>query len=104
MLNIIYSFFVEAYVHCSVFLTFKPSVNNIIMSVFKSICNAVTAIANAIAKLFNYMTAVHHDNVEKQKEKDKQKEEASNALQDACDNGTLDDLIDATQQIGDAIR
>lgn len=74
------------------------------MSVFKYICNAIIALANAVARVFGYMIIVHCDKVEKQKEQEKRQQEASQDLQEACDNGTLDDLIDATKKIGDARR
>jgi len=64
----------------------------------------IVAISNAIVAIFGYMLALHNTKNDKKAKKDEKIAEAEKQLEDACNNGTLSDLIDASKKIGEAKR
>lgn len=64
----------------------------------------VVAVSNALVALFTYLIALHNTCNDKSAKKAKECEKAEKQLDDACDKGTLSDLIDATKKIGEASK
>lgn len=67
-----------------------------------TILAVLVAISNAIVAVFGYMLALHNTKNDKSTQKEEKKKEAEKQLKDACDNGTLSDLLDATKKIGES--
>ena len=64
----------------------------------------LVAIGQAIAAIFAYMLAVHNSKNDKQSQKQEKIDNAKQKVDDACNNGSLSDLLDATKELGDANR
>lgn len=64
----------------------------------------IIAVSNAIVAVFTYILAVHKSNNDKDKELANKQDKANAQLKEACDNGSLSDLIDATKKIGESKR
>lgn len=64
----------------------------------------IVAVSNAIVAIFGYMLALHNTKNDKTAQKEQKKKEAEKILEDACNNGTMSDLIDATKKIGESKR
>ncbi len=62
----------------------------------------LVAVSNAIVAVFSYLLAHHNTKTDKQAKKDEKIKEAEKELENACDKGSLSDLLDATKNIGDA--
>lgn len=62
----------------------------------------LVAVSNAIVAIFSYMLALHNTKNDKSTKKAEEQSQAEDQLEDACDNGTLSDLIDATKKIGES--
>ena len=62
----------------------------------------VVAVSNAIVAVFSYILALHNTRHDKQLTKEEKKEEAEKQLEDACNAGSMSDLIDAAKKIGEA--
>ncbi len=62
----------------------------------------IVAVSNAIVGLFTYLLAVHNTRNDKKAQREQKIEEAKKIVDDACDNGSLSDLVDAAKQIGEA--
>ena len=62
----------------------------------------IVAVSNAIVAVFGYMLAMHNTKNDKNAKKDEKVNEAEKLLDDACYNGDISDLIDATKKIGEA--
>lgn len=62
----------------------------------------IVAVSNAIVAVFSYIIALHNTKHDKQKLKEEKKEEANKQLEEACNNGTLSDLLDASIKIGES--
>ena len=62
----------------------------------------IVAVSNAIVGLFTYLLAVHNTRNDKKAHQEQKIEEAKKIIDDACDNGSLSDLVDAAKQIGEA--
>ena len=62
----------------------------------------VVAVSNAIVAVFSYILALHNTTHDKQLTKEEKKEEAEKQLEDACNAGSMSDLIDAAKKIGEA--
>ena len=62
----------------------------------------IVAISNALVGFFAYLLALHNTRHDKQAQKEQKIEDAKKAIDDACDNGNLSDLIDAAKKIGEA--
>ena len=62
----------------------------------------IVAISNALVGLFAYLLALHNTRHDKQVQKEEKIEKAKAGVDDACDKGSLSDLIDAAKKIGDA--
>lgn len=62
----------------------------------------IVAVSNALVALFSYMLALHNSKVDKDAQKEEKKKEAEKKLEEACDNGSMSDLLDASKQLGDA--
>lgn len=74
------------------------------MSTSATIFAVIVAVSNAIVAVFSYVLAKHNAKNDKQKQKEEKIDAANAALKDACDNGSISDLIDATKKIGEAKR
>ena len=61
----------------------------------------IVAVSNAVVAIFSYILALHNTKNDKDTKKDQKKQQAENQLEDACNNGSLSDLIDATKKIGE---
>lgn len=61
----------------------------------------IVAVSNAVVAIFSYILALHNTKNDKDTKKDEKKQQAENQLEDACNNGSLSDLIDATKKIGE---
>lgn len=64
----------------------------------------IVALSNAVVAVFSYILARHNTKNDKQAKKEEQIAAAEDKLEDACNNGTLSELIDAAKKIGDARR
>lgn len=64
----------------------------------------IVAISNAIVAVFSYLLSSHNAKHDKEAKKQEKIDEANKQLEDACNNGTLSDLIDATKKVGEAKR
>ena len=64
----------------------------------------LVALSNAIVAVFSYILAAHKTKNDKQTKIDEKVKQAEDNLEDACNNGSLSDLIDAAKKIGDAKR
>ena len=64
----------------------------------------IVAVSNAIVAIFSYVLAVHNSKTDKNAKKEEQQKEAEKKLEDACNNGSMSDLIDATKEIGNSKR
>ena len=62
----------------------------------------IVAVSNAIVAIFSYVLAVHNSKTDKNAKKEEQQKEAEKKLEDACNNGSMSDLIDATKEIGNS--
>ena len=62
----------------------------------------IAGLAQAIVAIFTYLLAVHNTRNDKNKQKQEKIDEAKDKLKDACDNGSISDLLDATKELGDA--
>ena len=62
----------------------------------------IVAVSNEIVAIFGYMLAMHNSKNDKNAKKEEKKKEAEQKLEDACNNGTISDLIDATKQLGES--
>ena len=62
----------------------------------------IVAISHAIVAVFSYFLALHNTKHDKKAKKQEKIEEAKKIVEDACDNGSLSDLLDAAKKIGDA--
>lgn len=67
-----------------------------------TILAVIVAVSNAIVGLFTYLLAVHNTRNDKKAQREQKIEEAKKIIDDACDNGSLSDLVDAAKQIGEA--
>ena len=64
----------------------------------------IVALSNAVVAVFSYILARHNTKNDKQAKKEEQIAAAEDKLEDACNNGTLSELIDAAKKIGEARR
>lgn len=62
----------------------------------------IVAVSNAIVAIFTYILTLHNTKNDKNLKKDEKIENAEKKLEDACNNGSMSDLIDATKELGDA--
>lgn len=62
----------------------------------------IVALSNAVVAVFSYILARHNTKNDKQAKKEEQIAAAEDKLEDACNNGTLSELIDAAKKIGEA--
>lgn len=67
----------------------------------KSIYAVVIAVANAISAVFSYILALHNSGAKEKAKKEEIIKSAEKNLEDACNGGTISDLIDATKKIGE---
>lgn len=72
------------------------------MSTSATIFAVIVAVSNAIVAIFGYMLALHNTKHDKNTEKKNDIKNAEDKLKDACDNGTISDLLDATKELGDS--
>ena len=72
------------------------------IAVTATVMGVIIAVSHAIVAVFIYMLAKHKTNADKEAKKQEKIEEAKKLVEDACDNGSLSDLIDAAKQIGEA--
>lgn len=71
-------------------------------AVTTTIFAVVVAVSNALVALFTYLIALHNTRHDKQAQKAEKIEKAEKQLDNACDKGSLSDLIDAAKKIGEA--
>ena len=64
----------------------------------------IVALSNAVVAVFSYILARHNTKNDKQKQKEEKIEAAEKKLEDACNNGSMSDLLDATKELGEAKR
>lgn len=62
----------------------------------------LVAVSNAIVAIFSYMLAVHNTRNDKSAKKNDKIDSAEKNLKDACDKGTISDLLDTTKNLGDS--
>lgn len=62
----------------------------------------LTVVCQAIVAVFAYLLALHNTKNDKKIKKQEKIDEAKKLVSDACDSGSIDDLIDATKKLGDA--
>lgn len=62
----------------------------------------IIAVSNALVGLFAYLLALHNTKHDKQNKKQEKIDDANKTIDEACDNGSLSDLIDAAKKLGDA--
>ena len=62
----------------------------------------IVAVSNAIVAIFGYMLALHNTKNDKDAKNEEKMKDAEKQLEDACNNGTMSDLIDATKRIGES--
>lgn len=62
----------------------------------------IVAVSNAVVAIFGYLLARHNEKNDKTAKKQQSIKDAEQKLEDACNTGTLSDLLDATKNIGDA--
>lgn len=66
-----------------------------------TILAVIVAVSNAIVAVFGYMLAKHNTTHDKDAKKEDQLKGAEKKLEDACNNGSMSDLIDAAKELGD---
>lgn len=69
-----------------------------------AITTLIAAFAQAIVAVFAYLLAVHNTKNDKKTQKQEKIEQAEKKVDDACNNGSISDLLDATEDLGDAKR
>ena len=74
-----------------------------IIDIIKSVISGklvpvLAAAVTFLCKLLDFSEKIYDD--KKQQDQKKAESEANKDLKDACDNGSLDDLLDATQKKG----
>ena len=69
-------------------------------SISATLFAVIIAVSNAIVAIFGYMLAKHKTKNDKDMKKSEKIENAEKKLEDACNNGSISDLIDATKEIG----
>ena len=69
-----------------------------------AITTLIAALAQAVVAVFAYLLAVHNQKNDKNKQKQEKIEQAEKKVDDACNNGSISDLLDATKELGDAKR
>lgn len=67
-----------------------------------TLMTVIAAIAQAIVAVFAYLLAVHNTKNDKEEKKKDAVQKAEEKLDDACQNGDLSDLLDASKELGDA--
>ena len=67
-----------------------------------AITTLLAALAQAVVAVFAYLLAVHNQKNDKSKQKQDKIDKAKQKVDDACQNGDLSDLLDATKELGDA--
>lgn len=68
------------------------------MAISSTISQLIIAVCKAISAFFSYLLARKEENTIQQNKID----EANKKIDDACDNGTIGDLLDATKELGEA--
>ena len=71
------------------------AINATLLTVIKAICQAIVAV-------FSYFLAVHNTKNDKKIKIEQKTSNAKDKIDDACDEGTLGDLLDATKELGDS--
>ena len=74
------------------------------MVVATTFTTVLAVIGQAIAAVFAYLLAVHNTRHDKKTQKQEKIDNAKQKVDDACNNGSLSDLLDATKQLGEAKR
>ena len=64
----------------------------------------IVAVSNAVVAVFSYFLAKHNDKSSEKIQKQQDIKEAETQLEDACNSGTMSDLLDASKKIGDTKR
>lgn len=67
-----------------------------------AITTLIAALAQAVVAVFAYLLAVHNQKNDKNKQKQEKIGQAEKKVDDACNNGSISDLLDATKELGDA--
>lgn len=70
------------------------------MAISASLLTMITAVGQAIVALFSFFLAVHNTKHDKKTQTEEKIANKEKQLDNACDNGTIDDLIDATKELG----
>ena len=74
------------------------------MAVATTFTAVLAVIGQAIAAVFAYLLAVHNTRHNKKAQKQEKIDNAKQKVDDACNNGSLSDLLDATKELGEAKR
>ena len=70
------------------------------MAVATTFTTVLAVIGQAIAAVFAYLLAVHNTRHDKKAQKQEKIDNAKQKVDDACNKGTLSDLLDATSDLG----
>ena len=82
---------------------FCSRVNKCVMAVASATFTTVLVVlGQALAAVFAYLLAVHNSRHDNQVQKQEKIDNAKQKVDDACDHGSLSDLLDATKELGDA--
>lgn len=74
------------------------------MVVATTFTTVLAVIGQAIAAVFAYLLTVHNTRHDKKAQKQEKIDNAKQKVDDACNNGSLSDLLDATKELGEAKR
>ena len=74
------------------------------MIVATTFTTVLAVIGQAIAAVFTYLLAVHNTRHDKKAQKQEKIDNTKQKVDDACNNGSLSDLLDATKELGEAKR
>lgn len=74
------------------------------MAVATTFTTVLVVIGQAIAAVFAYLLTVHNTRHDKKTQKQEKIDNAKQKVDDACNNGSLSDLLDATKELGEAKR
>ena len=70
------------------------------MTINATIIAMITAISQAIVALFSFLLSVYNEKHDKRQIQNDSIKKNESKLEDVCDTGTLNELIDATKDLG----
>lgn len=72
------------------------------MAAATTIMTLIAGLAQAIVAVFAYLLAIHNTKHDKNTKKKESINTAEQKVDDACNNGGISELLDATKELGDA--